>query len=564
MFSKSSLRAVAPIAQALTANNQVLVIRGANLPLAAACESYNDFTQPNKVAYSHDLAVASQEEFAQANAVISPEQEMGFERQVELMAKGLQGIVYTARNVIKPTVEAYSAAYTGMMAEAINPEIELKMHVYDDVHNQPGLVNHVATRYPQVRQLPEYTTYRLGTSTAEKVMELAAVNNPHLDQEMVTKWLLVMGADRILSVWNQLFNAGNGFTFQSLSFTRLVGLQRNVDEILLAYCLCGHFIENPPESLAGVTLETWSRDMQLAHEAFGALLYRAYEKRVEDVNKGMLIFHADAVEPVQNLRVFVEVNSDVYASWSEAGGAVESLLGCAVYNPHMRTVEAINSVAEQMAAKWDTLYPLIRQAAVDRSIAKRRSMVRQVLLSTVTVPEELPSLDINELNQVSMAHIASLTDADFDNPYMLFTRLVCSCFYSNPVYFEFLQAFERYSRENPEAKPRELAVYGLLEVAASWLAGQTAAVDYKPVVDPNATLAPTVSQEDPELEAAESKVAMDGASEATVTPQETRQHHDGLHYPKDQFDLVPTDEHGEMPPGYVLKAGATPVEPQPA
>lgn len=36
---------------------------------------------------------------------------------------------------------------------------------------------------------------------------------------------------------------------------------------------------------------------------------------------------------------------------------------------------------------------------------------------------------------------------------------------------------------------------------------------------------------------------------------------DGQYYARDQFDMVPTDEHGEMPPARVLKAGAVPVVP---
>lgn len=35
---------------------------------------------------------------------------------------------------------------------------------------------------------------------------------------------------------------------------------------------------------------------------------------------------------------------------------------------------------------------------------------------------------------------------------------------------------------------------------------------------------------------------------------------DGKRYARDQYELVPTDEHGELPPGWVLKTGAVPVE----
>lgn len=44
-----------------------------------------------------------------------------------------------------------------------------------------------------------------------------------------------------------------------------------------------------------------------------------------------------------------------------------------------------------------------------------------------------------------------------------------------------------------------------------------------------------------------------------ATPSDVIAWHDGNSYARDQFDLVPTDEHGEMPPGLVLKAGAVPV-----
>lgn len=51
-------------------------------------------------------------------------------------------------------------------------------------------------------------------------------------------------------------------------------------------------------------------------------------------------------------------------------------------------------------------------------------------------------------------------------------------------------------------------------------------------------------------------LVLDAASPADVIAW-----HDGNSYTRDQFDMVPTDEHGEMPPSLCLKAGAVPVAP---
>jgi hypothetical protein len=100
------------------------------------------------------------------------------------------------------------------------------------------------------------------------------------------------------------------------------------------------------------------------------------------------------------------------------------------------------------------------------------------------------------------ALVASLNDEQLSNPFNLFANVVCKLYYSNPIYLSFLNAFEQYARLHPEAPPRELAIYSLIEVAAEWLAQQAVVTDFTPNVDPSAVLAETVSAENDDVNAA--------------------------------------------------------------
>lgn len=53
------------------------------------------------------------------------------------------------------------------------------------------------------------------------------------------------------------------------------------------------------------------------------------------------------------------------------------------------------------------------------------------------------------------------------------------------------------------------------------------------------------------------EAALDSVDQPTGFPKKW---HDGKTYNRDQFTLEPTDEHGEMPPGWVLKPDAVPVD----
>jgi len=512
MFSTSSPRIIAPLAQALTESQRVIALRSADLPLAAACESYTNHAEANKVAYSHRLATVSQEDFIADNAVPTMTQEAGFERQVELMATGLKGVTYTARNIIIPAVDQLTEAYLNRQSVHQAPEINLVVWKYAGVHNEPGLVNHVQTRYARVQAQREYKSYLLGTRSAEAIIEMAAVNNPHLDQEAVTQWLLGMGVERITAVWQALFNSTRGFSPNMLEFTQLHRLPQTSDELLLAYCLCGHLKDNPVDDAGeSVGIEEWNQSLQMLHEYFGSLLLRAYERRVDDAQRGILVYRNQAVEPVKTLTVRVEVNGDVYSSFAERGIMPEVLLGAAVYESHLRSGEDLLQVKDTLAQRWNRLYPLMRQASADRAQAQRRQDVIKTVRSEFgALSEQLTgqvAWDDESLATNLAVAVRNLSQEDLENPFALFAKVVCQLFYTNPIYHEFLLAFRNYSVKHPEASARELALYSLIEVSAIWLAGQSKVVEFTPQVDPNAVLAEPV-----EVVSAEETVKAEGVA----------------------------------------------------
>jgi len=521
MFSQTSPKVVAPLAQALTESNRLLALRSEHIPLAASCECYSFNDKPNKVAYSHQLATVSQEDFEEENAVVSTPQEEAFDHQADLMAQGLKALTFKARQVIIPTINAYVEAYQARRSVGSQPNLNVLIWQYAPVHSEPALINHVQMRYEKVRAQDNYRTFMMGPKTAEAIIELAATNNPHLDQQQVTEWLLKVGADRIVAVWNQLFNKARSITPSSLDFVAPHRLPQAIDELLLAYCLCGHFIDNPVDGLnESVSLEEWKRSMTLLHEYLGSRLLYAYQRRVDDSKFDVLIYRSQAVDPLLNMSVSVEVNGDIYQAWLDKGGQVETILGGAVYKPGLRKGAQLLEDQPTLVKRWNQLYPLMRQACVDRVTTRRRQEALATLMDdSVVKPEGLPQLAMIDARTRAQSLVRGLKEQDFDNPFQMFAKLVCGLHYDNPIYLDFLHAFEHYAKLHPEATPRELAVYSLIEVAASWMAAQVQVIDFKPQVDPNATLEPAVSQEvnEADAEVAAQQALINGGGGELVT-----------------------------------------------
>lgn len=487
MSIAESLNAVRDAAQMLTRDGTVLTFASTEFPLAQFADSYNVEEPAQPVPMTDELAVAVEDHFEEVNEESSPIETDTRGALIQNVHLGLSKTLFTTNNVILPAIKDMHSYYANLQSRISQPEYRVDPFVYADIHNNPSLVNHVNTRYTAVRPQQEYNTYRIDPIGADQIIEYVSVNNPHLEQEEVTEWALELGSETIEAVWNSLFSFDGKVLINSLPYMTMQAAPFSVDEIALAYFLCGHYMDNPP-SVQGVSLTEWSVAMQLMHECFGFYLGRAYMARADMRERGELILRNDARNPIETRRAVVIVNNDVSAPWLIAGGDIQVILGAAIEAPGVTTLEGIELHADRYRKRWLAIYPLIKQAAIDYADRKSRDDIVTTFLrmSRETALKDMPA---DEVDLRMQASLRKLSRDELKNAYKTFATLIVDVYFPNSNYGQFLEAIDEYGQDFPGASIRELNTQAIITLTAIFLAKQVKVEGYIPDIDPNAVAA---------------------------------------------------------------------------
>ncbi|QEM41939.1 hypothetical protein [Pseudomonas phage vB_PaeM_PS119XW] len=488
MFNPETLDAVRDAAQAFTEQERVLTIPNPEFPLAVYADGFNCETEGNKVAMSDELAASVEAHFVESN-VEAPEN-VNEEREaiISNMHTAIAKIQFNTQNVIIPAIKAMATDYASRQNVSSQADCDVSTFNYDPIHNDPRLVNHIQTRYAKVRPLPEYRTFMLRPVDAATIIEMVSINNPHLDQEQVTEWALKIPAQRVENVWSELFGTARGLTVSNLSFINPNAFPFNLDELTLAYFICGHYIENPQEVPGeSVTSEEWEQTVRLLHEMLGFYIIRAYENRLEMRESNTLVLRYEAHRPVENRRVLVTLNGDVAESWLVKGGSVEALLGAAIDGGNVVHAQGIDARADHYIKRWTATYPLIKQAALDYAESRRRQDVIDTFLAHCG-EGPLREMNIGNVRELLATAMRFVRREDLDNPYCVFSNLICRTYYTEPMYKLYLDTIDEYGQNFPGAELRELNTQALISLIAIFQAQQIKVETFNPDVDPNATL----------------------------------------------------------------------------
>lgn len=486
MYQPNTLNSIAPLAQALTQARLVLSVAEPSYPLQAMVNAYGNPVEGDQRSLSTTAMQIAQEDFEEANANPTDEDGEVVDRLAKLMATGMLAITHNARNVIVPAVNAYVEAFNARQADGVQPKIEISVFNYDPVHDDPRLVNHVAGRYSQVALRPSYRTFMLPKATAEQVIEMVSNNNPHLDPPQVVEWLLKVGAETIANVWGQLFST-SALDPLTLPLAQRQRLPYSVDEVLLAYCLVGHLAQNPTD-VPGESVDEgeWTNAMQKMHEYFGALLLNAYSRRADQLKRDVLVLKSDGNDPIGRRTVEVVANGDTYGPWLEQGGDVQVLLGGAILNPSATRAADFAQHGDAFLAKWLQIYPLLCQALADDVVRKRREDLLVIMSSpNKDTANILPQISYSELVERLRATLRQVRDKDFENVFLVVTKLVCEAYFPNPAYASFLAEMEIAAKIHGGSDVRSLAAVALIAVGGDWLRSQMRLTEYEEFVNPN-------------------------------------------------------------------------------
>lgn len=486
MSIAESLNVVRSAAQMLTRDGKVLTFANAEYPLAQFANSYNVDETPQDVEMTDELAVSVENHFEEVNQDTLPIEDDSRASLIQNIHMGLAKTLFTTNNVIIPAIKDMHSYFAGLQSRTRQPEYRVEPFIYSEIHNNPVLVNHVNTRYSAVRPLQEYKTYRLDTISADQIIENIAVNNPHLEQEEVTEWALQMGSEKIEAVWNSLFGSGGQLNMNALPFMTMQAAPFNVDEIALAYFLCGNYMHEPVKTPdEEVDVGTWENTMELLHECFGFYLGRAYELRLQMRERGELILRNEAMNPIETRRAVVIVNNDVSGPWLIAGGDIQAVLGAAVDNPGITLVEQIDKGAASYIKRWLTIYPLIKQAAIDYADRQTRNDVVTTFL-TMAREGKIKDLPVDEVDMRMQSALRGLGRDDLKNAYKTFATLIVDVYFPDTNYKMFLEAIDEYGQDFPGATLRELNTQAIITLTAIFLAKQITVSNYTPIIDPNA------------------------------------------------------------------------------
>lgn len=516
MSIAESLNAVRDAAQMLTRDGQVLTFASTEYPLAQFADSYNVQEEPQQVEMTDELAVSVEDHFEEINEDATPIETDSREQLIENVHLGLSKTLFTTNNVIIPAIKDMHSYFAGLQSRTSQPEYRVDPFVYADVHNSAALVNHVNTRYTRVRPQAAYKTYRLNPISADSIIEAVAVNNPHLEQEEVTEWALQMGSERVEAVWFSLFGGGGEVAINGLPYMTMQSAPFSVDEIALAYFICGHYMDNP-EQVPGedVGLDEWTVTMQLLHECFGFYLGRAYMNRLDMRERGELILRNEAQNPIETRRAVVIVNNDVSAPWLMAGGDIQAVLGAAIESPGTTTLEGIERNREHFIKRWLAIYPLIKQSAIDFADRQTRNDIVTTFLR-MTRETALKDMPADEVDKRMQAALRTLSRDDLKNAYKTFATLIVEVYFPNSNYKQFLESIDEYGQDFPSATLRELNTQAIITLTAIFLAKQVTLTGYVADIDPNATAQTGVLEDTTDFDEGVIAVQMDEESAPEV------------------------------------------------
>lgn len=467
----NTVQSVKQIAQQLTESSQVLVIPNPEYPVAQFASGYAATQTPTNTEVTDEMTASVEDFFEEANEELPVTVEESNTDMIGLVAAALAKIQYNVSNVVVPGIDSMVRDFNERQKASSAADIRADVFHYDPIHMEPRLTTHLQN-YATVNPQPEYRTFILPAATAEQIIEMVAINNPHAEREQVTEWLLKVSPETITTTYNSLFSGNKVVRASELPFILGTNAPFNVDALLLAYFICGHMSENVQDPISeSVTLEEWTHVIRMLHEMLGAYMLRAYKRRAEDQRNGVLILRSEASNAIENRRLVVYLNGDVEPQWRAAKGDLSEVLGSALETEGQQTLARLQERKVYFVQKFQAVYPLIQQAAIDHAERSCRKDMVEAFLSQSN-QGTLAEMQIDGLREKVVAAIRSVRPENLCNEFIAFGQLICAIYFPDATYWEYMQLMDKQGKENPDASRRELSTQALFSLYAIWAAGQ--------------------------------------------------------------------------------------------
>lgn len=478
----NTVQSVKLIAQQLTESSQVLVVPNPEFPVAQFASGYAVDEPTAGPEVSEELMVAVEDHFEEMNEEQPVTVEEDNADMVGLVAAALGKIQYNVANVVIPGIDSMVRDFNERQQASTSADIRADVFRYNAIHSEPRLTSHLQN-YANVNPQPNYRTFILPAQGVEQIIEMVSINNPHAEREQITEWLLGVDPEVISRTYADLFNRNKALTVGELPFVVGTNAPFNVDALLLAYFLAGHLGENPCEPIGetNVSYEDWVQTTRMLHEMLGAYLLRAYQRRADDQRNGVLVLRAEAANAIENRRLVVWLNGDVEPQWRAANGDLSAVLGSALENSGSQTLDRLEERKVYFIQKFQSIYPLIQQAATDNAERSRRQDMIEAFV-TQAGQGTLAEMQVDGLRDKVIDAIRQVRPEQLCNEFVAFGQLICRIYFPESTYWEYMQLMDKAGQDAPEASRRELSTNALFSLYAVWAASQIQVERFKPEV----------------------------------------------------------------------------------
>ena len=309
--------------------------------------------------------------------------------------------------------------------------------------------------------------------TIAEILELVAPGSRNYDAD-TSAWLTGQGEAWISKTWDAAFGNSLPATYKDV-----VLKDDGVHASLFIYLAADGLFNFAPK---GVELTSQDKQMLgiIRQDAATRLAY-AIEAEALQLKSARLILSFNETQ--------VRVSKPVYRRFIEAGGSEAIVFGSTLLPVVPTYVQGIEAKAREAIERWERQNTILTQTENNKRLTRLRSALINSAIVAVNanfgiafahlVGEQAQGFTFNpELEQYKKAiqEITRLaqnaTLAEFDNPYILAKRIICSAVFAYTNAQEILQGIDSVSEENPEYTSNECALVMNARLVGAFLAAQ--------------------------------------------------------------------------------------------
>lgn len=384
---------------------------------------------------------------------------------VDVVARAVQDHFMFARSTVAPLVSELVEAVTRDLANQPVSAL-LKMEVVEWMPAKP-------LRNPTFQEsLQTYSdtpfdnpklTFTFPDRTYEQLLEMLRTGANSVDND-IAEWIASKGETFLYSLWLNVFQTKQGFkergSLREWTDDKVIGM----DYALGVYLLARHLADKTIEE-SNMELSSYKTAMLELRNQAGSVLFQLTAELERIIKLGQLVRNIEGNHKV-------EVYSDVYRPWLEAGGSVEIMYGNMLSSTKARFVSDINERAEKLKADWNQYAIMVSTADSNQKHFNTVEALKKNFHAIMTARELQPNeaADARAKSYQTFVNLVSRArDDELKDLWSLCLRLVCqSCFAHTEAEF-ILGEIERISRENEGIDVREAAAMAMVGYIARWV-----------------------------------------------------------------------------------------------